>query len=88
MENAQQTKDRIKQLKFEIDQAERRKRDCGTDAVYRDKNATIISEKTLELRHLEASLPENIEADKIIDSDNNEYRDRHNRFTYDKDCVE
>lgn len=88
MENLEQIKDRIKQLKFEIEQAERRKTECGTDAVCRDKNLTIISEKTLELKHLEASLPESIEAERKIDSDNNEYRDRHNRFTYDKDVVE
>lgn len=86
--NQEQTKDRIRQLGFEIEQAERRKINCGADIVCREKNESIIREKKLELRHLQASLPENIEIEKAIDSDNNDYRDKQNRFTFDKDCVE
>lgn len=86
--NQEQTKDKIRQLGFEIEQAERRKINCGADVVCREKNESIISEKKLELRHLEASLPENIKLDNAIDSDNNDYKDRQESFTYDKDCLD
>lgn len=76
--NEHQRQDKINQLRFEIEQAERRKIDCGSDVVCRDSLIAIIREKTTELRHLETAIDEDI--DSIIDRDNNEYRDRHNRF--------
>lgn len=82
--NENQKKDKIRQLEFEIEQLKRRRIECGSDTSCVDKVEDMITDKEIEISLLNTDPS----VDESIDSDNNHYRDRQNRFTFDKEAVD